>query len=75
MPSPLFIDDPSSNRIEHYDAFLTVLGLELIVVRQQKNACRQFRHLHFPVPSELQYFLFPAAGIHLVQGDPLQVCG
>jgi hypothetical protein len=75
MLSSLFVNDPSGNRIEHNDSCLAVLGLELIVARQQKNTCRQFRHLHFPVPSELQYFLFPAAGIHLVQGDPLQVCG
>jgi hypothetical protein len=75
MLSSLFVDDPSSNRIEHYDSFLTVLGRELIVVRQHEHTCRQFRHLHFPAPSELQYFLFPATRIHLVQRDPLQVGG
>jgi len=29
----LFVDDPSGNRIEHHDSFLSVLGLELVANR------------------------------------------
>jgi len=28
--TPLFVDDPSGNRVEHNDSFLTVLGLKLV---------------------------------------------
>lgn len=73
MLTPLFIHDASRNRVQHNDPFLTILGLELVVARQHKHTCLKLRELHLPVPSELTHFLFPATGVDLVQGHPLQV--
>ncbi|MDH5621287.1 MAG: hypothetical protein OEY74_04330 [Gammaproteobacteria bacterium] len=36
--APSFVDDPAGNRVEHDDALLAVLGLELVKDRQDENA-------------------------------------
>ena len=75
MFAPLLVNDVTSKGIKHDDPFLTVLRLKLLVDGQDEYAGTELGYLHFPIPSELQYFLFPAARIHLVQGNTLQVCG
>jgi len=75
MLAPLLINNPTGDGVEHNNTLLTVFGLELLVAWQNEHTCLEFRYLYLPVPSELQDFLFPAAGIYLEQSDPLQVCG
>jgi hypothetical protein len=71
--SPSLINNPSSDRVQHNDTLLRVLGFELVVAWQNEQTRFKFWNLHFPVPSELADFLLPAAGIDLIQGHPLQV--
>jgi len=70
--APLFVDDPAGNRVEHHDTLLAVLGLELIVARQDEYTGIQFRYLNLPIPTELQHFLIPAARVYPEQGNALQ---
>ena len=55
--APLFVDDPAGDRVEHDDALLTVLGLELVKDRQDENASTKLRNLNLR-SDILQYRIF-----------------
>ena len=48
----------ADNRVQHNDAFLAVLGLELVVAWQHKHTRLKLRNLHLPVPAKLAHLLF-----------------
>ena len=73
MLTPLFVDDPPGDRVEHDDALLTVLGLKLIDHWQDEHAGSKFRNLDLPIPAKLQDLLLATARVHFEQGDALQV--